>query len=84
MILGFNGSDDKKLALDFLRKNSVTFPSILDSSDAATKTANQDYKMTGTPLSYVIDRQGKIVDAWYGYEKGHTRAIKALKKLGVQ
>jgi peroxiredoxin len=36
------------------------------------------------PLSYIIDREGKVVDAWYGYEKGHKRAITALEKLGVK
>jgi len=71
LILGFNPSDDKKIALDFLRENSAVFPNIIDSSDAATKTAFQDYKSTGVPLNYIISKDGKIVDAWYGY--GHTR-----------
>ena len=84
VILGFNCSDDKKIALDFLRENSATFPTILDSSDAATKTSWQDYRASGVPVNYIIDRDGKIVDAWYGYEKGHPRAIKALKKLGLE
>jgi peroxiredoxin len=40
--------------------------------------------MNGPPLNYIIDRQGKIVDAWYGYEEGHTRALAALKKAGLK
>ena len=32
VILGFNCSDDKKIALEFLGENGATFPTILDSS----------------------------------------------------
>jgi len=84
VILGFNCSDNKKIALDFLGDNSATFPNIIDSSEAATRTGFEDYKMSGVPLNYIIDREGKVVDAWYGYEEGHKRARAALEKLGVE
>jgi peroxiredoxin len=84
VILGFNCSDDKQIAMDFMRENSATFPTILDSSDAAIKTGFYGYKMSGVPLNYIIDRQGKIVDAWYGYEDGHKRALAALEKSGLK
>ena len=42
------------------------------------------YKMSGVPLNYIIDREGKMVDAWYGYEKGHKRALTALEKAGLK
>ena len=32
-------------------------------------------------MTYVINREGSVVDAWYGYEKDHTQ--RALKKLGL-
>ena len=35
VILGLNVSDDRKVALDMLRSNGVTFPNILDDSPAA-------------------------------------------------
>jgi peroxiredoxin len=86
VILGFNYADDKKIALEFLHENGATFPTILDASDAAKKAVFRDYKliMNGPPLNYIIDRQGKIVDAWYGYEEGHKRALAALKKAGLK
>lgn len=83
VILGLNGSDDKRIAMEFLRENAATFPTILDSSDAATKVSFGDYKCTGVPLNYIIDPQGRVVDAWYGYEEGHKRALAALKKAGL-
>ena len=33
------------------------------------------------PMTYIIGRDGKVVDAWYGYDKARTQ--KALKKLGL-
>jgi len=83
VILGFNCSDDKQIALEFLRENKATFPTVLDSSDAARKTGHQDYRMNGVPLNYILDPQGKVVDTWYGYEEGHERALAALKKAGL-
>jgi thiol-disulfide isomerase/thioredoxin len=84
VILGFNCADDKKIALEFLGENGATFPTILDSSDAAIKAGHGDYRMSGVPLNYIIDPQGKVVDAWYGYEEGHQRALAALKKAGLK
>jgi len=84
VILGFGDADDKKIALEFLQESGATFPTILDASDAAKKAVFRDYRMLGGPLNYIIDRQGKIVDAWYGYEEGHARALAALKKAGLE
>jgi peroxiredoxin len=84
VILGFNPADDRKIALDFLRENSATFPNILDSSMAAIRIAYDSYKMSGWPTNYIIDREGKVADAWYGYEEDHKRAISALAKLGLE
>jgi len=69
-----------------MRENSLTFPNILDSSDAAEKMIFDGYKnRSGTvPLSYIIDTKGKVVDAWSGYEEDNKRTLTALKKAGMQ
>ena len=84
VILGFNCADDKKIAMEFIRENSATFPNILDSSTAATKVGFEGYKMSGVPLNYIIDKEGKVVDTWYGYQKEHKRALAALEKTGLK
>jgi peroxiredoxin len=84
VILGFNSMDDKKRALDFMRDNSATFPTILDSSDVAQRIKWDGYKTNSVPTNYIIDREGKVVDAFCGYEKGHKRAIDILEKLGLK
>ncbi len=37
--------------------------------------------MSAVPMTYIIGRDGKVVDAWYGYDKDRTQ--KTLKKLGL-
>ncbi len=83
VILGFNPSDKKEIALEFLRENSATFRNVIDSSAAAQKSMFQDYRGSGVPLSYIIDKEGKVVDAWYGGTEEHPRALSVLRKLGV-
>jgi peroxiredoxin len=85
VILGFNCSDDTKIALEMLRDNDVTFPNIIDSSEAAVKVCFQQYQGrwgSAVPMSYIIDREGKVVDAWYGGEEQHPKAMAAMQKLG--
>ena len=86
VILGFNCADDKRIAKNFMRENSVTFPNILDSSHTAGKVIFDGYKnRSGTvPLSYIIDTRGNVVDAWSGYEEDNKRALAALKQAGIQ
>ena len=82
--MGVNTADDRKIALDYMKANEVTFPDILDTSDAANQAVSQ-YEtlggMSAVPMTYVIGRDGKVVDAWYGYEAARTQ--QALKKLGL-
>lgn len=84
VVLGVNTADDRKIALEYLKANEVSFPNVLDSSDAANQ-AMREYEtlmgMSAVPMTYVIGRDGKVVEAWYGYEAG--RAEKALKRVGL-
>ena len=86
VVLGVNNADDRKIALDYLKENQVTFPNVLDSSEAANRAMMQ-YEtlggMSAVPMTYVIDREGKVVMAWYGFEKDEAEIGKALKKLGL-
>ena len=86
VVLGFDCADDKQIALEMLRDNGVTFPNIIDSSDAAQKVCFQQYQGkwgSAVPMSYVIDREGKVVNAWYGYEAGHPKVKAFLEEMGI-
>jgi hypothetical protein len=83
VVLGLNNADDRKIALDYLKANQATFRNILDPSNAANR-AEEQYEtlgMSAVPMTYIIGRDGKVVDAWYGYDKDRTQ--QAIKKLGL-
>ena len=80
VVLGIDPADNKKIALDLLRENGVTFPNIIDDSKAARRVTDRDYPMAAWPTTYLIDRDGKIVAAWAGFEEGYGRALAALQK----
>jgi peroxiredoxin len=83
VVLGVNTADDRKIALDYMKANDVTFPNILEASDRANRAVSQyeTLGMSAVPMTYVIGRDGKVVDAWYGCETARTQ--QALKKLGL-
>lgn len=85
VILGFDCADDKHIALEMLRDNGATFPNVIDSSDAAIQVCFRKYQGkwgAAVPMSYIIDREGKVVNAWYGGKESHPKALAALEKLG--
>ena len=85
-ILGLNTVDDRRIARAFLKASDITFPIILDTSLDARRLVEQGYwnKTGRVPLSYIIDREGEVVDAWYGYEKSKRRAAAAFKDVGLR
>ena len=81
VILGVNPADDRQIGLDILRRNSVTFPNVLDASKVATRIFYREYRMGGVPLNYVDDHEGNVAAAWYG---NYKRAIDEIAKLGIK
>jgi len=84
VVLGFDFGDDKEIVLDFLRQLSVTFPNILDTSNEGIKTGFMTYGAAAAPVNYIIDREGKIVAAWLGYDDNSTWGIDVLTNLGFK
>ena len=86
VILGFNCADDKKIVLNLFKKDSVSFLNIVDTSETAHKIYLTDYQklkgMHAVPFNYIIDKDGKIVDAWYGDDV--ERGLQAIEKLGIK
>ena len=83
VVLGVNVADSRKIALDYLKENKVTFPIILDVSQAGREAMNRYLalpELGADPMTYVIGRDGKIVDGWFGYDSDRTE--QALNKLG--
>jgi peroxiredoxin/outer membrane lipoprotein-sorting protein len=85
-ILGFNCTDDRRIARAFLRASGVTLPSVLDPSDTAAKLMRDGYgnRTKTVPLNYIIDREGKVVYGWFGHEQDPERVLAALKAAGLE
>ena len=86
-IVGFNFADDRNLAISFLREKSVAFPNIVDTSAVAQEIYYRRYQtlkgQSAVPLNYIIDRQGTVVHAWYGYDRGDDLGERILRSMGV-
>ncbi len=77
-------ADSRKVALEYLKENHVTFPILLDVSPAGKKAMDQYLALPdlgADPMTYVIGRDGKLVDGWFGFDKDRTKA--AVEKLGL-
>ncbi len=82
--MGVNTADDRKIAMEYLKQNNVTFPNALDATEAGWRAMAKYETLTGmsaVPMTYLIGRDGKVVEAWYDYRQGH--AEKLLKDLGL-
>jgi peroxiredoxin len=84
VVLGYNCQDSKEIARALMEKHKITFPSVLDASQEAIMTAMGRYKMGAVPMTYVIDRDGKVAASFIGYKKDDPRGMDVLKKLGIQ
>ena len=66
-------------------KEQYTFEFAFDpaANDNAKSIASLLYKVSGIPTTYIIDKEGKIVDAIVGYSPGDTQLEAALKKINI-
>jgi len=83
VLIGINAADKREIAKGFIRENLATFPNVLDHSPAARKAVFQDYPGPGVPLSYIIDREGKVAARWCGVHS-ETKVRKVLDELGIR
>lgn len=57
IILAVNLGEDKATVQDFMKKNSYTFPVVLD----LDSTTAEKYNVSAIPTTYFIDKEGNIV-----------------------
>jgi cytochrome c biogenesis protein CcmG/thiol:disulfide interchange protein DsbE len=62
VVLGLDSKDFRKDAGRFVRRFDWTFPVVFDGEGSVSKR----YGVTGYPETFVIDRQGRVVDAIVG------------------
>ena len=78
--------DDKKAYEEWVPANrsKFTFNFAFDPAGRADKNiASTLYKVSGIPTTYIIDKDGKVVEAIVGYDENDKRVEGVLKKLGI-
>jgi hypothetical protein len=84
VMLGVDTTDPTNAATGYLTAHGVTFPNIVGQSQEAKATFEQRYQTTmkGTACECIIDRDGRVVTAWYG--AGGNLGETTLWKLGMK
>ncbi|MBC7190539.1 TlpA family protein disulfide reductase [Candidatus Aerophobetes bacterium] len=78
LILAVNIGEDKKTVVSFLRDNSYTFPTLLDT----TQQVSREYGVRAIPTNFFVDPYGKIVGGAIGArEWENPQFYKFLQKL---
>ena len=86
-VLALCTSDDRdkfeKWVVD--NKDSYSFPYAYDPAgrDSARKLSRNLFGVTGIPTTFIIGKDGKVVEALVGYQVGEHRLEEALKKAGI-
>jgi Thiol-disulfide isomerase and thioredoxins len=79
VILGINSGENASTVSGFMRKNGMHYPVLY-----GTASVNKDYKITGIPAFFIIDKEGNIAKQYVGYangmEKEWYKEIDALLK----
>jgi peroxiredoxin len=83
IVIGFNCADKHEIVAEFLEKHSISFPTILDHSQAAIETFFTRYLNpdgpSGVPVNYIINKVGVIVDAWCDFLEDDDRGVRAVR-----
>ena len=62
VVVGIDVNDNAQTITDFTQRLGITYPILRDVSEQATL----EYKLTATPTSFLVDRQGVIRDKFVG------------------
>ncbi len=90
VIISINSSDDYDMTLNFLKDNNITYPNVVDASSNVQDLHHRVYEVSSgrsaVPMNYIIGRDGKIVEAWYGFHEDDEEesVLNKLKPLGFE
>lgn len=65
---------DRERAVKFIEKNKLSFPCLENGEDDA-EFVYDTFKVTGIPMSFLIDGNGKILFVHLGFEKGDEEKL---------
>jgi cytochrome c biogenesis protein CcmG/thiol:disulfide interchange protein DsbE len=78
VVLGLDAKDFREDARRFARRFDLTFPLVYDGPGNAIG----DYGVTGFPETFVIDRDGRVVQAFAGTVNGEDERVRLRSAVG--
>ena len=83
-VLSVNTSDDKEAMQEFLAAHPEYTTTMLFDPNSKPNEIADSYRVTGIPTIYVLDKEGKVVASFVGYESGEGAKIRlALSYAGL-
>jgi len=64
----------------FVAEHKMTYTVLLDLEQAA----GEAYSLRGLPQAFLIDREGRLVQKWFGWEPGHEPAMRAAVEQALK
>ena len=87
-VIALNSFDDEAAFVRFAsgkgQEYAFTLARDIAGREREAAIASRLFRISGIPVTYVIDKNGKIVEAVSGYTSGDTTIERALKGLGVK
>lgn len=79
VVLGIN-EEDKKTVEEFVKKNGLTFPILLDEGGKVSKA----YKVRAIPRVILINKEGKIEKDMLGYSSQNENILREAIKRSLK
>lgn len=70
VIFAISVDDNASDVTPFIKEHKITYPVFLDDKDI-----NNLYKVTSIPMTFLIDKNGKITNKYYGYVEGMSEKL---------
>ncbi|MDR1196146.1 MAG: TlpA family protein disulfide reductase [Endomicrobium sp.] len=65
VVLGINSNENEKTVMKFMRKMGMDYANLYSNNSVM-----RDYRITGIPAFFIIDKRGNIVKKYGGYGRG--------------
>jgi cytochrome c biogenesis protein CcmG, thiol:disulfide interchange protein DsbE len=72
VVIGLDAKDFRKDARRFMRRYDLTFPIVYDGPGETVA----DYGVTGFPETFVLDREGRVIEAFIGAVNAHEDRVR--------
>ncbi|TBR17570.1 TlpA family protein disulfide reductase [bacterium] len=79
-VLGISEDSFVDAVPPFLAEHKMTYTVLLDLEQAA----GEAYALRGLPQAFLLDREGRILDRWFGWEPGNAAAMRAAVERALK